>query len=359
MDIKTLLKNAHFTFQKTGKSLHSQFYELIWLRLGLSKLGADDYYLYKLYDDSLYSFKDKTQFIGWRTSMKIDKALNHDESRVFANDKLEFSMKMSNAGLRTPKILAVFNEDNIPISSVNQLSTTDEASTFLRMKNIYPVFIKPVHGTYGRGGFSAITVCTSNSTLKIGDGSQRSISEVIDQFKQKWAKGYIIQELLTPHSEVVSLIGQRLSSLRVIVILTHGKPHIFRAVWKLTAGRNMSDNFMHGKLGNLIANVNPENGNVTNVTGMRDGKMVPMNTHPDTGANLTGISVPLWTDVVEYCKQSSSLFPGLKMQHWDIAICPEGPIALEVNVEGSVDLHQLASRKGIYDEYLQNVMRQT
>ena len=47
------------------------------------------------------------------------------------------------------------------------------------------------------------------------------------------------------------------------------------------------------------------------------------------------------------------------MQHWDIAICPEGPIALEVNVEGSVDLHQLASRKGIYDEYLQNVMRQT
>ena len=192
MDIKTLLKNAHFTFQKTGKSLHSQFYELIWLRLGLSKLGADDYYLYKLYDDSLYSFKDKTQFIGWRTSMKIDKALNHDESRVFANDKLEFSMKMSNAGLRTPKILAVFNEDNIPISSVNQLSTTDEASTFLRMKNIYPVFIKPVHGTYGRGGFSAITVCTSNSTLKIGDGSQRSISEVIDQFKQKWAKGYII-----------------------------------------------------------------------------------------------------------------------------------------------------------------------
>jgi hypothetical protein len=38
------------------------------------------------------------------------------------------------------------------------------------------------------------------------------------------------------------------------------------------------------------------------------------------------------------------------MEHWDIAFSPNGPIALEVNVEGSLYLHQIAAKGDIYDE---------
>lgn len=358
MNLRSILDNARSVSKNNRKLVIFQLYELLRLRLGASKLGADDYYLYELYDDNRYTFSDKSEFLGWRVSSEVDQVLNSDDWRIFANDKVQFHMKMAESGFRTPKIIALFNDNNPPESSINLLTTPEEAREFLLNNDIYPVFMKPVHGTYGRGGFSAVSVCKNSSNIQLGDGSIKSISGIVNQFREKWAKGYIIQELLTPHPEVEALVGRRLSSLRVIVLRIKDRPHIFRVVWKLPTGRNMSDNFMHGELGNLIANVNPQDGVVTNIVGKVDGRVSETNTHPDTGRDLSGISVPLWPEVVKYCEHASDLFSGLSMQHWDIAICTEGPVALELNVEGSLDLHQLAAQKGVYTEFLKNTIQQ-
>ena len=84
---------------------------------------------------------------------------------------------------------------------------------------------------------------------------------------------------------------------------------------------------MHGELGNLIANVNIETGKITNAVGMSDGEVVVIPKHPNSGVTLTDLSVPLWSEIVSFCFKAAPIFPGLAMQHWDIAICPEGPVA--------------------------------
>lgn len=358
LDIKLILRKSRAISASNKKSVIAQLWDILRLRLGFSKLGADDYYLYKLYNDELYSFEDKKEFIGWRAANKIDLALNSDKWRIFANDKIQFDKAMSDAELRIPKIVSLFVNSTAPIFNATTLGTIEEVRAFFLCKDNYPTFIKPVHGTYGRGCFSLISVCVESESVQIGDGSVMSVSDIIRQIQQSWAEGYLIQELLTPHPKIATIVGNRLSSLRIIVIQSNGTPQIFRAVWKLPTGQNMSDNFMHGELGNLIANVDPKNGIVTNVIGKINGELVNVESHPDTGAHLSKLTIPLWPKIVEYCTKASLLFPGLSMQHWDIAICPEGPVALEVNVEGSLDLHQIAGRKGVYDSVLKDIFAQ-
>jgi hypothetical protein len=47
--------------------------------------------------------------------------------------------------------------------------------------------------------------------------------------------------------------------------------------------------------------------------------------------------------------RASQAFIGLKMQAWDVAITPDGPVPLEVNEVGSVFLPQIADQRGLDD----------
>ena len=79
-------------------------------------------------------------------------------------------------------------------------------------------------------------------------------------------------------------------------------------------------------------------------------------TLPRLSSIKTQIFYTRWSETVDYCVRAAKLFSGLRLQHWDIAICPEGPIALEVNVEGGVDVHQLAGRRGFLDRDLKKIL---
>lgn len=117
----------------------------------------------------------------------------------------------------------------------------------------------------------------------------------------------------------------------------------------------MTDNFMHGETGNLIACVDITTGRISNAVTCTEGITVVVERHPDTGARLSNNEVPMWEEVKKLVTAGATLFPGLRMQHWDVALCPDGPVALEVNVEGSMDLHQIAGFKGINDKTMKSI----
>ncbi len=49
------------------------------------------------------------------------------------------------------------------------------------------------------------------------------------------------------------------------------------------------------------------------------------------------------------CLAAATIAPELRFQHWDVALTGDGPVLLELNVQGSLDLVQLAAQKGIYE----------
>jgi hypothetical protein len=76
-------------------------------------------------------------------------------------------------------------------------------------------------------------------------------------------QGYLLQEMLRPHPEIAALCGARLSTVRLIVLLEHGEPAVFHALWKIPVGANPADNFW--RPGNLLAGLDAADGRVTRV----------------------------------------------------------------------------------------------
>jgi len=331
----------------------NNYLDIIKLRFSKTRLGQSEYKFYGLNDNQLFNYKKMAEFVGWRYAKILDRQLNVDNWRIFANDKLIFYSMMEAANLNYPKIKAVYCKQDRYIKDCIRL-TQNSAGNYLRNTLRYPAFIKPVHGTYGRGAFSALSYNEATDSILMGNLDQISIDEVLAQFDEKWAEGYLIQKMLEPHPEIYNLVGNLVSSLRIIVLHTRNGPILFRGVWKFPTGNNMSDNFMHGETGNLIADIDLKAGKISKVITGTGASLKEVVNHPDTNKRLSDQAIPLWEEVKELCLTGASLFPGLKLQHWDIALCPAGPVALEVNVEGSLDLHQLAGRRGIYDSILQD-----
>lgn len=83
----TYLKHARQVSKTVGKGIVPQIAKIIGLRFFHTKLGPSEYYLYRLYDDGVHNDRTRKQFVGWRHSLSLDKRLNSDHWRIFANDR--------------------------------------------------------------------------------------------------------------------------------------------------------------------------------------------------------------------------------------------------------------------------------
>jgi len=54
--------------------------------------------------------------------------------------------------------------------------------------------------------------------------------------------------------------------------------------------------------------------------------------------------------VFELVMSAAPVFAGIRTQSWDVALTDQGPVFLEVNFGGDLNLAQLANGKGVLDE---------
>jgi len=258
--------------------------------------------------------------------------------------------------LHYPRILAVLHAGGRGFDGARQLASTEAALDFLRSTATYPMFIKPIQGAFGRGAMSLSKYQKSDDSVLLGNGETVPLDELFSGHSHNLDGGYLFQELLTPHAQMSAICGDRLSGMRMIVFLDDDTPKIYRAVLKVATGDNMSDNFVHGQSGNLLGDVDTISGEVRRIVSGTGLALTEVTHHPDTNQPMLGITVPCWEKLIEYCMAAAPLFPGLRMQHWDFSLCPEGPVPLEANVSGDMDLPQYASGTGIADATMQSYL---
>ena len=126
-----------------------------------------------------------------------------------------------------------------------------------------------------------------------------------------------------------SVCGDRLCGVRIVAILQEAGPRVVGATLKIPTGKNMTDNIAHGETGNLGAYIDAGEGTIGSV--VRYGPLGSFSTvvcHPDTGAPFLGLKVPGWSQFVDLVLRGASAFPGLRYQHWDIAVGADGPVVL-------------------------------
>ena len=338
-----------------GKPAHQQLVEAIRLRLKKSPVGLSEYFDYGIWHDSITPAMCD-DFIGWKGSSELDHALNNDQSRVLANDKLINHLILLSAGLPCPAPLATFTQGGRRIAGERVLTTQAEVRALLDEVDIYPFYVKPISAGYGRGVLGVTG--REGDALVLFDGSRITIDAFMLPFAFGPYRGMLFQRPLIAHPAVLALTGtEAVSCVRFICFVTSAGPVIHTAFWKITAGRNMLDNFSHGDYGNCLGAIDMASGKIVRaISKMGPGGQITQ--HPSTGQPLIGFQLPDWDAATALVKSASACFPGLRLQNWDVALCPDGPVLLELNTESELGVPQAISGKGLMDQHLRAILSQ-
>jgi hypothetical protein len=276
--------------------------------------------------------------------------------RALANDKLVCLAQLRAFGLPVSRTVAIHPGHRI-FPDARRLDSLEDVAGFLRGDAPYPLFCKPIEGTLGRGAVALIGYHRMSDELLVKDGTRLPVSVFLRQAIAMNPGGTVFQELVAPHPALRAICGDRLPSVRALVLNGPQGPVLHRAVFRIPTGTNMVDNFRHGLLGNLLASVDPSDGTIRRVIVGTGLALQERDHHPDTGHSLVRLPIPDWSALVDVCRSAASVMSGMRIQGWDIALSDRGPLLLEVNFLGDLDLYQVADGRGVADRSWRDFVR--
>lgn len=330
---------------------------MVRLARGDQRLGVEEYYELEIFDDRSYPADRKSDCVGWRASARIDQRLNRNYWRATANDKLLNYALLQQYGLPAPETVATFSPTRRRVGAERLLASEAELRDYVTREMPFPMFIKPIGGTYGRGTFLFTGYEAGRQTFRDNQGAELALDAFVQTSLTPQFHGMLFQTPLVPHPQVRALTGPATSCVRVIVAVPATGPQIHLAFWKVARVHNITDNFHMGSTGNLLAALDKETGRVQRViTGLwPTGKEV--SEHPDTHQTLVGQTLPDWPRAMALCLEAAVHFPGLRLQHWDVAFCDRGPVLMELNTEADLGVPQVLGRRPFLDDNVKLMMR--
>lgn len=331
--------------RKFGVSPFRQMADMWRLKGGQNQIVAREYYEYELYRPDLTPAQKK-EFVGEKGSLSLNLRLappSFTHMRNFLADKVGLTTLMGGLGLPTTKIQAAFH----PFRGFGQLATlrsAQEIRAFLTGPARYPLFGKPIRGAGAMG--SALITGIADEEALLGNGSRLALAELCAQIAACTDYGYVFQDAVTPHPDMAAMAGTlAVSTVRAVTVNETGTPRVLYTVWKLPSATAMSDNFWQA--GSLISLVDPASGVVQKV---RHGSGVDsqwIETHPLTGQQVKGITLPNWQKVVDLACALHAVVPDNGILGWDIALTPDGARLIECNENTGHGLYQLAAGRGV------------
>ena len=335
-----------------GRRMSAVLQEVVALRRAAGKLAPSEYFYYRLWDPHL-SLGEKRCFVGKQAQHWMHVACNDRHWYQTAADKILFHTIMAGARLPVPDVLAVTQEGRT-LRGAAGLDRPDEIIAFLRDPAVYPLFAKPAAGKYSLNVISADAYDRATDSLVLLGGARQPVPMTAQAIAE--GAGYVLQSRLRPAAEIEALFGPRLWSVRLLVFVRPGGPHIHRAVAKIATGANPADNYW--RAGNMLGAIELSTGRIAGVVRGTGSTIQRDEVHPDTGRMVVGFEVPHWSQLCALACEAAVVFPGIRTQSWDIALTDKGPILLEVNFGGDLNLAQLAEGRGVLDDEYRAHLRQ-
>ena len=333
------------TTRKTGVSPFRQMAEMWRLKGGRCLLTAKEYYEYEVYRPDL-SPAEKREFVGERGSFALNLRLappGLTNMRNFLADKVGLTTMMAGLGLPTTQLQAAFAPSR-GFGTLPTLRDSADVITFLQTRARFPVFGKPVRGSQALGSVMIVTVQDDVATL--GNGQAISLARLAEEVTANRTYGYVFQDSVTQHASLAAMTGTTaVATVRVVTVNHTGQPDVLYTVWKLPSPTAMSDNFW--QKGSLISLVDPASGVVQKIRYASGPDTQWVETHPVTGAQLKGVTLPCWQSVLDLATAAHAVVPDNGVLGWDIAITPTGALLIECNENTGHGLYQLASGRGV------------
>ena len=344
---------------QTGKGKLRQISEIRGLEKLGGQCGVSDYYWYKLYDDDYLLGNGARDFIGWRLQAQFSLALNSRNGVLPAWDKCVFMQLATSADLPVAPVRACFHRASRISDSLGvHLRTREQAGSYLRNPELYPLFGKPAYSQQGYGSVYLAGYDPATDTLRLLDGNTLPLEKFLERLEvtidhrfHKPECGFLFQQSFTLAPEISALTQwSAICGVRVICLNGPEGAKPIRAIWKIAVPPNHVDNFSLGKYGNLLADVNLETGEISRVVNGFWPKSRLLLEHPHSGQSLVGFRLPGWEKILDACQRGGAVFPLMKIHHWDFAVTDQGPLILELNDIGGTEIAQVHGRGLLTEE---------
>lgn len=332
--------------KESGRAIWELLWEVVCLRFSARKLGFEEYFELALFRVEFEPGQRVDDLFGWRASAWLDERANATHWRACANDKLLMSKLLSrSADLPLPDIVACYSPIGRTLDGAPHFSDPSAFEAFLQESETFPLIVKPIAGTYGRGVIE-ISGCDEKGNLLGKSGDVLADDELSSLLENPHFGGALVQKKLKNHPALRELVGDTLSTVRMIVCIAEDKtPHLAAVFWKVARGCNVTDNFARGVTGNMLAGIDLASGAVL---GLHSGLWpagAMLTHHPETGKPVSEFNLPDWARARELVLMAARELPGLRLQGWDVALTDDGPLLLEVNTEISLEYVQFLTGK--------------
>lgn len=329
------------------------FMRFLKLRFGAGKISSNEFIQYGFGTSSL-SFEEQKRFAGKRAQQAFNLIYNDKTWYAATKHKLLFETVMKGADIPCTETVAVYDRKGRGVADI-VLKDDDELTGFLKNESNFPIFAKPTTGLLSIGAFR-IDQVTKNDLL-INGTHKMPIAHVHEYMKGISKKGYLFQRVLDPHVDMVKLTKDAIASCRFLIFNLDDKAIIHSCCLKLPAEGEVADNFW--RTGSILCHVDIESGEITRASLKQENNVSLICEESDLYHKIIGFKLPDFNDAKSIVVKAARNFSGIKVQSWDVALTSNGPIVLEVNYGGDLNLAQLASAKGVMEKEYCNLLRQS
>jgi hypothetical protein len=249
-------------------------------------------------EDPSVPFVDDVRF-SFRAS-----SLNPPWARILLHDKNVFAdaLVARGMGAGAPEVYGI-------VTPAGFLPRSREARERLRSQDT--VVLKPTTGHGGRG-------------VRLADPA------AVETMTAPSDTPLLVQGRVTQHPELSRINPHSLNTVRVLAVRLPDGPIPAVAVHRWGTARSAPvDNISSGGLSSRVDLATGRLGPARR-TG-RDGRPLAFDDHPDTGARITGATVPYWSSVRELTLQLMDAFPEVEHVGWDLAVSADGVRVIEGN----------------------------
>ncbi len=274
-------------------------------------------------------------FVSRSEMVSIQRRLNPQAWEPVLSDKGIFYRMCLSAGIPVPELYALFFVDVAGwTASGKSPQKSDEWEEFFLKECPSEFLVKPSQAAYGSG---IMIVSRRDGRFFNHGGESWDARGFVGRLRGDARYSlFVIQEKLHNHSSLAHLgCGEGVHSFRVVTyVSSQGCAEVVAADMKLIVGDNVISNLDHGLHGNLIADIDRENGSFKTALVMdaRMGGYRSVTHHPDSGVNLENFLIPCWSDITALALRAAKFFRPVRTVGWDIALSTRGPCIMEGNI---------------------------
>ncbi len=330
----------------------AKFRDLRAAEKGPGLLSFDEAAYYGLIDRSI-DRNELVRYCGRRGQKLFHTHCNNRNWLAASHDKALYYTVMRGANLPVPETLAISGakyRHGFP----RHLKDAEAVKAFLLSNETWPLFMKPIDGRFSLGTIKVLA--RNGEILSVQGQSEISIDALIDYMEGMSKRGYLFQRCLSPSTFAANHFGPIIPTLRLFVLFSETRPTVESALIKIPSGDDIADNYW--RAGNMLGSLDKETGKIRRVVTGTASSLREVESHPKTGKTFGGLKIQDFEEACRLALQAASVFFAVRNQSWDVALSDSGPVLMEFNFGGDLNLHQLAHGRGILsDSFISHLKR--